>query len=149
MRPILVLAVVVSLVGAGCGDEDAAEPAGSAPALSSDVTEVTAADIAFEPTSLEFEPGGTITLALINDDTTEHSLTSESTELPFDVEAEPGASAEAEIALPDQPGTFPFFCRYHPDAMQLELIIGGGGEAPVEEQGEDTGEGSEENDDGY
>lgn len=149
MRPILVLAILVSLAGAACGAEEAGEPAGSAPALSSDATRVTADDTAFDPTSLEFEPGETVRLALVNNDTTEHSLTSESSDIAFDVEAEPGTSAEAEFVLPEDPGTFSFICRYHPDVMQLELVIGDGGDAPVDDGEEDTGEGAEENDDGY
>ncbi|MGI8408070.1 MAG: cupredoxin domain-containing protein [Actinomycetota bacterium] len=148
MRGVLVLAILTSLIGTGCGTEEASEP-GSAPPLSSDAVQVIADDLSFDPASLEFQPGETVQLALVNNDTTEHSLTSEASDIAFDIEAEPGASAEAEFVLPEDSRAYSFICRYHPDTMQLELVIGDGVDAPTDEGGDDTNEGSEENDDGY
>ncbi|WP_072691113.1 cupredoxin domain-containing protein [Rhodococcus marinonascens] len=59
-----------------------------------------------------FTPGETVTLR--NNDTVEHSVTSDNGDL-FDIEIKPGATAT--LTVPDQPGSFAFHCRYHPFMM--------------------------------
>lgn len=105
-----------------------------------DVT-VVAADFSFDPATIEVDAGETISVTLQNEDEADHSFTVE--ELDFEVEAEGGESATAELTAGEE--SVEFFCRFHPDQMRGEISVSGsdgagsGGES--EEQPEDDGGG--------
>ncbi|WP_043736549.1 cupredoxin domain-containing protein [Nocardia asiatica] len=63
-------------------------------------------------------PGATITVR--NIDRVEHSVTSDAVGL-FDAEAEPNGTGS--FTAPSTPGSFPLYCRYHPN-MRATLIVG-------------------------
>jgi plastocyanin len=118
--------VVVALALAACGDDDdsgtgdTGTPGTSGTsgtvATGSRAT-ITAANIAFDPTELTVGAGETITLR--NDDDVEHSFTID--DPAIDAEAEGGE--EATVDAPDEPGTYDFHCRYHPDQMTGVLTV--------------------------
>jgi plastocyanin len=98
---------------------------------------VSAAEFAFNPTTIDASAGEEIELTFNNTGTTEHSFTIDGL---VEVEAEGGAQASGTFTAPDSP--IEFFCKYHPDQMRGELTIdgqsagGGGG---------DTGGGTDDN----
>ena len=116
-------AAMILVVGlAACGDDDdsesgdtGSEATGTASAGSG--ATITAANIAFDPTELSVAAGETITLR--NEDGVEHSFTIDDPEI--DAEAEGGE--EATVDAPDEPGTYDFHCRYHPDQMTGTLTV--------------------------
>jgi plastocyanin len=132
-RSLLVLACV-ALLGAACGEESTGAPDGGSGATA---IEVSAAEFAFNPTTIDASAGEEIELTFNNTGTTEHSFTIDGL---VEVEAEGGAQASGTFTAPDSP--IEFFCKYHPDQMRGELTIdgqsagGGGG---------DTGGGTDDN----
>ncbi len=111
-------AMVLVLGVAACGDDDDAESgATDSPSAGAGAT-IVAANIAFDPTELSVGAGETITLR--NEDDVEHSFTIDDPEV--DAEAEGGE--EATVEAPDEPGTYDFHCRYHPDQMTGTLTVG-------------------------
>lgn len=109
---IWAVAVVLALGVAGCGDDDGGDAGGDGGG-----TVVTATDFAFDPDDVTVGPGETITLR--NDGDAEHSFTIDDPEI--DAEAHGGEEAEADA--PDEPGTYEFYCRYHPDQMTGTLTV--------------------------
>ena len=115
--------MILLVVGlAACGDDDDSESGGTGSGTTqSEATgagaAITAANIAFDPTELSVAAGETITLR--NEDDVEHSFTIDDPEI--DGEAEGGE--EATVQAPDQPGTYDFHCRYHPDQMTGILTV--------------------------
>ena len=116
-------AAMILVVGlAACGDDDDSESGDTgsetteSEATGSGAT-ITAANIAFDPTELSVAAGETITLR--NEDGVEHSFTIDDPEI--DAEAEGGE--EATVDAPDEPGTYDFHCRYHPDQMTGTLTV--------------------------
>ena len=118
-KAIVMLSVVWATAGlfAGCGEEETEEPANSV-----SVT-VEAFDTYHEPNTLAFDLGARVNLTLVNNGEVEHSFTSE--DLDVAVEAGAGESAEASFTVPTEPGSYDFFCKYHPEEMQGTVSIGG------------------------
>jgi len=129
----LVLGVLL-LIGAvvtGCGSTSApsassssppvAMTSGPAPAMTggpsaADGPTITISGMAFgDPITVS--PGATITI--VNDDTAEHSVTSEP-KGPFDTHVD--GNAQKTFTAPTQPGEYPFICVYHPN-MKGTLIV--------------------------
>ena len=113
-RSLLIgLAVVAALSGA-CGGDDPV-PAGEG----GGTVALTAADFAFEPSSLSAAAGSTIEFS--NEDDAKHNFTAEEAGLDEDADA----ASSVSISLADvEPGSYEFFCEYHPDSMTgtLEVI---------------------------
>ena len=109
---LIAVAVVAALVGA-CGGDDPA-PAGDG----GGTVALTAADFAFEPSSLSAAAGSTIEFS--NEDDAKHNFTSEEAGLDEDVDA----ASSASISLADvEPGSYEFFCEYHRDSMTGTLEV--------------------------
>jgi plastocyanin len=118
MRTVIgrVVAATVLVLGlAACGDDDDAK-SGDTDNQNAGAT-VVAANIAFDPTALSVAAGETITLR--NEDDVEHSFTID--DPAVDAEAEGGE--EATVAAPEDPGTYDFHCRYHPEQMTGTLTV--------------------------
>jgi plastocyanin len=121
------VALALGLVGTvgACGDDSSSgdDASGSGSGVSADeaggesVATITAVDISFDPTELTVGAGDTITLH--NEDDVEHSFTIDDA----DVDGEAEGGEDADIVMPDQPGTYDFYCRYHPDQMQGTLTV--------------------------
>ena len=126
-RFLFTLIISPFLLLASCGDDSPDAEGGGAKQV-----EVTAADFAFDTTSISAEPGESIELTLVNSDDAEHSFTIEDV---VDLEAEGGEEGSATFTAPEE--TVQFFCRYHPDQMQGELTISG---SSSESGAGDTGE---------
>lgn len=120
---VLALTAVASL-GAACGDDE-----GDSGAQAQSTT-VQAFDFYFEPTSLQFEPGAEVTLTLENVGEVAHSITIP--DLDFEADAGGGDTVENTVTMPDEAGTFDFYCKYHPDDMTGTLSLGGA-DQPIEE----------------
>ena len=113
---------LVGMVGA-CGDDDSSgdDASGSGSGVEEtsgdSVATINAVDIAFDPTELTVGAGDTITLH--NEDDVEHSFTIDDA----DVDGEAEGGEDADIVMPDEAGTYDFYCRYHPDQMQGTLTV--------------------------
>ncbi len=144
MKRIGVVLAIMVVVVAGCGEATEENPP-TASLSSGTPIAITATDFAFSETTISLDQGESVVLTLQNDGAAEHSFTSE--ELGVDVEAHAGESAEGTFTVPDADATFAFFCRYHPDQMTGEVIVGAGGADSGDTA--PTDEGTAENDDGY
>lgn len=130
MRHVRVLLIVgfALVVGIACGEEE-----GNEPGVSQELT-VQAFDYYFDPTALNVEVGAQVTIELTNSGSVQHSWTS--TDLDASVEAASGETSSVTFTAPNEPGSYDFFCEFHPDDMQGTISIGGSDE-PQEEQPQD------------
>ncbi|MGH2807666.1 MAG: cupredoxin domain-containing protein [Actinomycetota bacterium] len=137
MRKLMLLAAATVLVVApACGQEG--EDAGAAV---SQTVAVEAFDFYFEPTSLLVELGARVTVEFTNNGSVSHSFSAP--DLDAEVEAGNGQDATVTFTVPDQPGSFDFFCKYHADQMTGTISIGGGDD-PLEEDPDDTDDDDDE-----
>ena len=120
---LAVLLVTAALLAAACGgdDDDSGNGDGSGGGEAQSV-EVTAANFAFDPTTIEAEPGQDVTVTLVNDDEAPHTFTVE--DLDVSVEAQGGESAEVTFTAPDS-GSVGFMCEIHPEQMTGEISVDG------------------------
>ena len=116
------------LLFGACGGGDQGEEA-SEPAVAQEV-ELEAYDFYFEETAFTFDLRDQVTIDFVNAGEATHSFTAD--ELDIDVEAPSGEATEITFSVPDQPGVFDFYCKYHPDQMEGTISIGGSDE-PIEE----------------
>ena len=118
-RGVLAVLLVVAAFGVACGGETGkAGDTGSSGAEEGATTAVTAADFAFQPTSVSVGAGGTIQLT--NEDDAEHSFTAD--DAGIDIDADGGQSVTVEVG-DAEPGTYDFYCKYHKDSMTGTLEI--------------------------
>lgn len=112
---------VVALLGAACGGDDGDTTSGNGgdDGGGAGVT-LTAVDISFDPDSLTVAAGGSIEFT--NEDDTEHNFTAEDADLDEDVD--PGDQTTVDVG-DVEPGTYDFFCEYHPDQMKGTLEVTG------------------------
>ena len=132
MKKILLVCATICLAAAiaACGSESSyttsegdtgTATATASPESTSSTTEasgptITMANMSFgDPITVA--PGATITLK--NDDSAEHSVTSE-TEGKFDVHVDAGE--QGTLTAPTEPGEYAFYCVYHP-SMKGTLIV--------------------------
>lgn len=74
-------------------------------------------DFTFAPADLKASPGDVVTVT--NTDGQAHTLTAD-TSGAFDLTLQPGE--DGTITAPDQPGTYPYHCSYHP-IMKAQLVV--------------------------
>jgi len=118
VRGRVVAATVLVFGMAACGgDDNNSESRDTGNANAGAGATIVAANIAFDPTELSVAAGETITLR--NEDDVEHSFTID--DPAVDAEAEGGAEATADA--PEEPGTYAFHCRYHPQQMTGTLTV--------------------------
>lgn len=138
---------VVVLLAPACGDGGAEAGGGEARRI-----DVTISDFVFDPSSISVAPGESVTITLANEDDVPHTLMAE--EIDVDVQVEAGASGAGTFTMPGEDGTYAFHCHIHP-AMTGEFVVGedtGSSGDDMEDhdmESPDTGEGDDENDDGY
>lgn len=136
-RPHLVFLLAVLLLAPACEQQEENE----------DVTqeiEIEAYDFYFEEETLLFGLGAEVTVDLINVGDATHSFVVP--DLDVEAEAASGETIEMTFSVPDEPGVFDFFCKYHPDEMNGTLSVGGG-DIEQEEEIDEEEEFDEENDD--
>lgn len=115
---VVLAAAALGACGGGGDDDDAA--------ASADEAAVTIETFSFEPDPLEVEAGTTIRFE--NLDKINHSVTAGTREAPepdrFDGLME-SAGTTFELTL-DEPGTYDYFCRFHPgEGMTGQIIVTG------------------------
>ena len=125
MRTRLLIGAVmaVALLGVACGGDDAPEAndgGEEAAGGGGSTVSLTAAEFAFDPTSITAAAGDTIEFT--NEDDAEHNITAEDAGIDEDVEA--GGSTTVDLSGVE-PGTYDFICEYHPDTMKGTLEVTG------------------------
>jgi plastocyanin len=121
-RRLLIALATVALLGVACGGDDGGG-GGSAGGGDEDgggggTVTLSAANFAFEPTSLSAAVGDTIELT--NEDDAAHNFTAEEADLDEDVDA----GSSTSIDLSDvEPGSYDFLCKFHPDSMTGTLEV--------------------------
>lgn len=123
--------VLVALVAAGCGSDEG----GDTGAAVENTLNVEAFDFYFDPTTLNVDVGAEVTIEFTNSGSVEHSWTS--SDLDAEVEAGAGEESSVTFTAPAEPGSYDYFCEYHPDEMQGTISIGGSDE-PMQEVPEET-----------
>lgn len=121
----MVVTATLFLVASACGSE---EP--ETEATVSQTLNVEAFDFYFDPTTLAVDVGAEVTIELTNSGSVAHSWTS--ADLNAEVEASSGEESFLTFTAPAEPGSYDFFCEFHPDQMQGTISIGGADE-PLEE----------------
>jgi plastocyanin len=140
---VAALALLGALFLAACGDDNGGSSSngGSGDGGSDSggqTVEVTAADFAFDPTTIEAEAGEEITVNLTNGDDTEHSFTID--DPAVETEAAGGESAEVTFTAPDS--SVEFYCEYHPEQMRGEVTVGGSAAGSSGNRSSDTSGGN-------
>lgn len=126
-RPLRLIALVclAGIALGACGEREE-EP--NAPV--SQQVELEAFDFYFSQEQFTFDLGTNVTIDFVNAGESTHSFTAD--DLDIDVEAASGETTEVSIDLPNEPGVFDFYCKYHPDEMKGTVSIGGAGD-PIDE----------------
>ena len=122
-RSVLVGSVVLALLAAGCGKTATANGNGGSPSPSpspstmpstgpnagytTKVDEGPNDTFTFAPATVTVKQGQQLTLDNVSNAPHTFTVTGKN----IDVQTNPGATAQATIALP--PGRYPFFCRFH------------------------------------
>ena len=109
---LTVLAAAAAGALAACGGGEATDDGGPA--------DLTAADFSFSPAELSAAAGEETAFEVANDGDAEHNVTI--TELDVDQDIEPGAHLFVTVT-PPEPGSYEFFCAYHPDTMTGTLTV--------------------------
>jgi plastocyanin len=116
-RLIAIVALsALALVGCAENEQDPDAPV-------SQEVELEAFDFYFSDEQFTFDLGTNVTFDFVNNGEATHSFTAD--DLDIDVEAESGENTELTIDLPNEPGIFDFYCKYHPDEMKGTVSIGG------------------------
>ena len=124
-RALVCVVAVVALLGA------CAEPENETSANVSHEVSLEAYDFYFEPAEFSFDLGEIVTFDYINAGEATHSFTAP--DLDIDIEVDSAETTDIEFVVPDQPGVFDFYCKFHPEEMKGTISLGGGTE-PIEEQ---------------
>jgi plastocyanin len=120
-RRMLVALGIVALMAAACGGDDASSENASGSGGGGGggaATTVTASDFAFDPESVTVAAGDGI--ELVNDGEAEHNITAEDAGLDEDVDAGDTVTIDTSGV---EPGSYDFFCEYHPDQMKGTLEV--------------------------
>lgn len=120
-RRLLVGVFACALILGGCAEREE-EP--NAPV--SQEVELEAFDFYFSEEQFTFDLGTNVTFDFVNAGEETHSFTAD--DLDIDIEAGSGETTEISIDLPDEPGIFDFYCKYHPEEMSGTVSIGGAGD---------------------
>lgn len=120
-------AVLVTLLGA-CGGDPV--DGGNGTDTGSGALEVTAANFAFTPTTLEVEPGAEVELTFTNDDTTQHSFTAD--DLGVDLVLEGSTSESTTFTAPES--DVEWHCKFH-ETMTGTISVGGTSAGGGEDEG--------------
>lgn len=117
-RSVIALLSCFAFLAAACGEESpTGETAGDAGGRT---IEVEATEFAFDPATIEAEPGEEVELTFTNGGEVTHSFTIDDV---VDVQADGGGEATMTFTVPDAP--VDFYCKFHPDQMQGTLAVGG------------------------
>lgn len=113
-KSVVAVAAFVALVGVACGGDDGGTGSGGG----GEGTTLTAAEFAWDPSTLTVSAGGSI--ELVNEDDTEHNLTVEEAGIDEDVAG--GESITVDLADVEA-SSYDFVCEYHPDTMTGTLEV--------------------------
>lgn len=140
-RRLLAALAVAVLAATACGgtDEPDVDVTDRAQGDGGSALELKATDFAFDPETLEVEPGAQVEVTFVNGGSVSHTFTSE--ELGVDVEAPAGKELAATFTAPDEDTSVEFVCRFHEDEMRGTVTVGAGGG--------DAGSGGSSGDDDY
>lgn len=117
-RKSVVAVAFVALFGAACGGDDGGDETSDAGGNGGGAVTLTAADFAWDPSSLTVEAGGSI--ELVNEDDAKHNLTIEGAGVDEDVDG----GQTATVDLGDlEAGSYDFVCEYHADSMTGTLEV--------------------------
>ena len=129
---LIALAIVmVSALAACSGGDDASEPAdgngGGTATVTDGAVEITAADLAFDGSTIEATAGEDFTITLVNDDSAPHNISIYSEEGGDEIvlgdTAEAGESVTVDVSGLEA-GTYYFQCDIHPD-MNGSVVVEG------------------------
>ena len=129
---LIALAIVMFSSLAACsGGDDASEPAdgngGGTATVTDGAVEITAADLAFDATTIEATAGEDFTITLVNNDSAPHNISIYSEEggdqIVLGDTAEAGQSVTVDVSALE-PGTYYFQCDIHPD-MNGSVVVEG------------------------
>jgi plastocyanin len=123
MRILAVPLALLLLAGAACSEDPEEEEAEAAMSVS-----LEAFDFRFDTTTIPVELGAVVEVTLLNSGAVAHSFSVP--DLDVELEVEPGDSASVNFAVPEDPGAYQFFCKFHPDDMTGSLTVGGEGVPP-------------------
>lgn len=126
LRLVAVACALVLIAAPACGEEEGTDTGTTV----TQTVEVEAFDFYFEPTALAVELNAEVTIEFTNNGSVTHSFTAP--DLDVEIESGNGEDGTVTFSIPNQPGSYDFFCKYHPDEMAGTISVGGA-EEPLEE----------------
>lgn len=131
---------LLALALAGCGSDDSSTSESARASL-----QVSETDFKLDPSTLNVDAAGTVTISAVNDGGTEHALEIEGPGVEEETDTiAPGESAEVTVEL--QAGRYEMYCPIgnHRELGMEGTIVVGGGAGTATTGGTETGD---ENDD--
>ncbi|MGI8773884.1 MAG: cupredoxin domain-containing protein [Actinomycetota bacterium] len=118
-KPVALMTILLLSVGfmSACNDENDDEAARSVS------TTVEAFDFYFDQTTIVLQPSTSATITLINNGDQLHSFTVP--DMDVELEAQSAQEVEGTFGVPETPGTYNFYCKFHPDQMKGVITVGG------------------------
>ncbi len=115
----------------------------AAPACSEDPEEAEAAisvdleafDFRYDTATIPVELGAVVELEFTNSGAVAHSFTVP--DLDVELEVEGGDTSSVNFAVPEDPGAYQFFCKFHPNEMTGSITVGGEGVPPGDDNDPD------------
>lgn len=119
-KSVMAALAFVALFGAACGGGDGGDgsDAGGNGGGGGGAVTLTAADFAWDPSSLTVEAGGSI--ELVNEDEAKHNITIEGADVDEDVDG--GQTTTVDLGGLEA-GSYDFVCEYHADSMTGTLEV--------------------------
>ena len=122
------MALVALFAFVACGDQSS--DSGGGGGGESQKLSLDAYDYYFEPTTLPVNLNAIVSVTFTNNGGVSHSFTAP--DLDVEQVVDSGNSSTVTFTAPAEPGSFDFFCKFHPDQMKGTITVGGA-DQPLEQ----------------
>jgi plastocyanin len=117
---VMLAAVLILFAGlfVACDDDDDDEDA-----VQSVATTIEAFDFYFDQSTIVLQPLTSATVTFVNNGDQMHSFTVP--DMNVELEAQSAQTVEGTFVVPESPGTYNFYCKFHPEEMKGVITVGG------------------------
>lgn len=119
-RRLTAAAILLTAALTGCAGDEPVGPAEGEEVAAADFEIVMDDGLDFEPELLTVPAGSVV--EVVNRSSRAHSVTADDS-APADVDTGPVAEGDTAQLRFDEPGRYPYHCRFHPDVMDGVIVV--------------------------